>query len=142
MVGGTVPFAALGLPAPILKGVRAAGYTEPTPIQRKAIPLVLEGRDVIGAAQTGSGAQAPPPQSGTSMPQFAGDDPIVKEGVVDVVEEGVNADLASQGISHTIDIGAPSLSEPGNLAAAADAIAVNPLPPLPPVIAVPPVPFQ
>ena len=58
MVGGTVPFAALGLPAPILKGVRAAGYTEPTPIQRKAIPLVLEGRDVIGAAQTGTGKTA------------------------------------------------------------------------------------
>ena len=53
-----MPFAALGLPAPILKGVRAAGYTEPTPIQRKAIPLVLEGRDVIGAAQTGTGKTA------------------------------------------------------------------------------------
>jgi hypothetical protein len=37
-----------------------------------------------GAAQTGTEAQAtPPPQSGTSMPQFAGDDPIVKEGVVE-----------------------------------------------------------
>ena len=53
-----MPFAALGLPAPILKGVRAAGYTEPTPIQIKAIPLVLEGRDVIGAAQTGTGKTA------------------------------------------------------------------------------------
>ncbi|HET9251456.1 MAG TPA: DEAD/DEAH box helicase [Candidatus Eisenbacteria bacterium] len=53
-----MPFAALGLPAPILKGVRAAGYTDPTPIQRKAIPLVLEGRDVIGAAQTGTGKTA------------------------------------------------------------------------------------
>ena len=53
-----MPFAALGLPAPILKGVRAAGYTEPTPIQRRAIPIVLEGRDVIGAAQTGTGKTA------------------------------------------------------------------------------------
>jgi ATP-dependent RNA helicase RhlE len=53
-----VPFAALGLPPPITKGVRAAGYAEPTPIQRKAIPLVLSGRDVIGAAQTGTGKTA------------------------------------------------------------------------------------
>jgi ATP-dependent RNA helicase RhlE len=53
-----VPFAALGLPASILKGVRAAGYTDPTPIQRKAIPLVLSGSDVIGAAQTGTGKTA------------------------------------------------------------------------------------
>jgi ATP-dependent RNA helicase RhlE len=53
-----VPFAALGLPPPILKGVRAAGYTDPTPIQMKAIPLVLSGRDVIGAAQTGTGKTA------------------------------------------------------------------------------------
>ena len=57
-IGGTVPFAALGLPASILKGVRAAGYTDPTPIQRKAIPLVLSGSDVIGAAQTGTGKTA------------------------------------------------------------------------------------
>jgi ATP-dependent RNA helicase RhlE len=53
-----VPFAALGLPASILKGVRAAGYTEPTPIQIQAIPFVLQGRDVVGAAQTGTGKTA------------------------------------------------------------------------------------
>src|SRR5262249_56766304 len=39
-------------------GVRAAGYVDPTPIQRKAIPIVLEGKDVIGAAQTGTGKTA------------------------------------------------------------------------------------
>jgi hypothetical protein len=66
----------------------------------------------------------------------------VKEGVEDVVEEGVNADLYNQGVSYTVDIGAPAASEPGNLAADVNAISVNPLPPLPPVIAVPPVPFQ
>jgi hypothetical protein len=66
----------------------------------------------------------------------------VMEGVEDRVETDVNTQLVDQGVSYTVDIGAPSLSEPGNLAAAADAIAVNPLPPLPPVIAVPPVPFQ
>src|SRR5262245_52342646 len=53
-----MPFAALGLPAPLVKGVRAAGYTSPTPIQAKAIPLVLTGRDLIAAAQTGTGKTA------------------------------------------------------------------------------------
>ena len=38
--------------------VRAAGFTEPTPIQQAAIPLVLQGRDVIGSAQTGTGKTA------------------------------------------------------------------------------------
>jgi ATP-dependent RNA helicase RhlE len=51
-------FNALNLPPPILKGVRAAGYSEPTPIQRKAIPIVLAGQDLIGAAQTGTGKTA------------------------------------------------------------------------------------
>ena len=53
-----MPFAALGLPAAIVKGVRAAGYTEPLPIQRKGIPVVLSGRDLIAAAQTGTGKTA------------------------------------------------------------------------------------
>ena len=48
-------FASLGLPAAILKGVRAAGLTEPTAIQSKSIPVVLQGNDLIGAAQSGSG---------------------------------------------------------------------------------------
>ncbi len=51
-------FNALNLPPPILKGVRAAGYSEPTPIQRKAIPIIMEGQDLIGAAQTGTGKTA------------------------------------------------------------------------------------
>jgi ATP-dependent RNA helicase RhlE len=53
-----VPFAKLGLPASVLRGVRAAGYTTPTPIQQQGIPLVLAGHNVIGAAQTGSGKTA------------------------------------------------------------------------------------
>jgi len=51
-------FAALGLSEKVLQGVRAAGYTEPTPIQLRAIPLVLSGKDVIGSAQTGTGKTA------------------------------------------------------------------------------------
>jgi len=42
----------------IMSGVRAQGYTTPTPIQQKAIPPILEGRDIIGLAQTGTGKTA------------------------------------------------------------------------------------
>ena len=51
-------FAALGLSEKVLEGVRAVGYTEPTPIQLRAIPLVISGKDVIGSAQTGTGKTA------------------------------------------------------------------------------------
>jgi len=53
-----LPFTRMGLPAPIVKGVRAAGYTEPTPIQARAIPILLAGHDLVGAAQTGTGKTA------------------------------------------------------------------------------------
>jgi ATP-dependent RNA helicase RhlE len=53
-----VSFAVLGLSEKMLEGVRAMGYTEPTPIQLRAIPLVLSGKDVIGSAQTGTGKTA------------------------------------------------------------------------------------
>jgi ATP-dependent RNA helicase RhlE len=42
----------------VLAGVKAAGYTHPTPIQEQAIPVALEGRDVLGLAQTGTGKTA------------------------------------------------------------------------------------
>lgn len=42
----------------MLQGVQAMGYVDPTPIQLRAIPLILEGRDVIGSAQTGTGKTA------------------------------------------------------------------------------------
>ncbi|GAA4414389.1 DEAD/DEAH box helicase [Quisquiliibacterium transsilvanicum] len=51
-------FADFGLAEPILRAVTEMGYTEPTPIQAQAIPLVLQGRDVMGAAQTGTGKTA------------------------------------------------------------------------------------
>jgi ATP-dependent RNA helicase RhlE len=51
-------FESLGLPPRVLGGVRDLGYDQPTLIQEKAIPLVLEGRDVIGASQTGTGKTA------------------------------------------------------------------------------------
>ena len=53
-----MPFHAFGLDANILKAVQEAGYTEPTPIQSAAIPLILAGHDLIGIAQTGTGKTA------------------------------------------------------------------------------------
>jgi ATP-dependent RNA helicase RhlE len=51
-------FESLGLRAELLSAVADQGYTEPTPIQRQAIPPVLEGRDLMGGAQTGTGKTA------------------------------------------------------------------------------------
>jgi ATP-dependent RNA helicase RhlE len=51
-------FSKLGLAPTVVDGVKAMGYVEPTPIQLRAIPLVLAGRDVIGSAQTGTGKTA------------------------------------------------------------------------------------
>jgi ATP-dependent RNA helicase RhlE len=51
-------FTTLGLSAPILKAIEEKGYDTPSPIQAKAIPAVIEGKDVMAAAQTGTGKTA------------------------------------------------------------------------------------
>jgi ATP-dependent RNA helicase RhlE len=51
-------FAHLGLAEPLVRALEAKGYTTPTPIQEQAIPTVLEGRDLLGIAQTGTGKTA------------------------------------------------------------------------------------
>jgi ATP-dependent RNA helicase RhlE len=51
-------FSNLGLSAEIVQAVAAKGYTEPTPIQQQAIPVILAGGDLLGAAQTGTGKTA------------------------------------------------------------------------------------
>lgn len=51
-------FALLGLSAPLLEAVSKQGYDKPTPIQEQAIPAILEGKDVMAAAQTGTGKTA------------------------------------------------------------------------------------
>ena len=53
-----MPFAALGLGSKLAQALKEKGYVEPTPIQAKAIPTILSGRDVIGVAQTGTGKTA------------------------------------------------------------------------------------
>lgn len=54
----TTSFDTLGLSAELRRAIADSGYTEPTPIQAKAIPVVLAGRDVLAAAQTGTGKTA------------------------------------------------------------------------------------
>src|SRR5436305_750708 len=53
-----MPFSQFPLHAELHKAVKAMGFTAPTPIQYQAIPSALEGRDVLGSAQTGSGKTA------------------------------------------------------------------------------------
>jgi ATP-dependent RNA helicase RhlE len=51
-------FEQLGLIEPILKALKTEGYTSPTPIQQQAIPIALQGKDILGCAQTGTGKTA------------------------------------------------------------------------------------
>jgi len=53
-----MPFSSLGLADNLARAVAAQGYTAPTPIQAKTIPLVLAGRDLLASAQTGTGKTA------------------------------------------------------------------------------------
>jgi ATP-dependent RNA helicase RhlE len=53
-----MPFSSLGLSAELVRAVSDQGYSEPTPVQRQAIPIILAGRDVLAGAQTGTGKTA------------------------------------------------------------------------------------
>lgn len=75
-------FSKLGLSDKVVEGVKAMGYVEPTPIQLRAIPLVLSGTDVIGSAQTGTGktaAFALPILSKLGQPSSAGPRALILE---------------------------------------------------------------
>ena len=67
-------FAELGLSESTLQALRDVGYTEPSPIQEQTIPALLEGRDIIGQAQTGSGKTA-----AFGLPLIEYIDPEIKE---------------------------------------------------------------
>ena len=54
----TVTFSSIGLRTELADAVAALGYEEPTPVQRETIPLLLEGRDLLGQAATGTGKTA------------------------------------------------------------------------------------
>src|SRR4030042_3902420 len=56
--GDLMNFETFNFDSSIMAGVRAIGYATPTPIQLQAIPPILQGRDVIGLAQTGTGKTA------------------------------------------------------------------------------------
>ncbi len=58
MSNDSVRFADLGLAEPVLKAIEAVGYETPSPIQAQAIPHLLEGKDILGMAQTGTGKTA------------------------------------------------------------------------------------
>lgn len=76
-------FASLGLRSELVKAVADQGYTEPSPIQAKAIPPILEGRDVMAAAQTGTGKTA-----GFSLPML---DILSREGAKPVKSNHIRA---------------------------------------------------
>jgi len=73
-IGRVTTFADLGLSAQTLEALRDVGYEKPSPIQEQAIPPMLEGRDVIGQAQTGSGKTA-----AFGLPMLEQVDPSVNE---------------------------------------------------------------
>src|SRR3954470_13322094 len=78
-------FADLGLSEPLLEALSHLGYERPTPIQEEAIPVLLEGRDVIGQAQTGTGKTA---AFGLPMIEFVDpDDPEVQALVLTPTRE-------------------------------------------------------
>ncbi|MFB3101316.1 MAG: DEAD/DEAH box helicase [Gammaproteobacteria bacterium] len=86
-------FETLGLSEELLRAVRDTGYTSPTPIQAKAIPAILEGKDVMAAAQTGTGKTA-----GFTLPllQLLSHKPPVKNNRVRALVLTPTRELAAQ----------------------------------------------
>jgi ATP-dependent RNA helicase RhlE len=98
-----MPFQKLKLIEPLLRAVRSQGYTIPTAIQREAIPYMLEGRDLLGCAQTGTGKTA-----AFALPilQLLHRRPVApREGRASAPEGGGNGSTAAQGASHSYPAG-------------------------------------
>ncbi|PKF61207.1 ATP-dependent RNA helicase RhlE [Psychromonas sp. psych-6C06] len=86
-------FDSLGLPETLLRAVKEQGYTEPSPIQAQAIPVILQGKDVMAAAQTGTGKTA-----GFTLPLLANliDGEAAKSNQVRVLILTPTRELAAQ----------------------------------------------
>src|SRR4051812_21498866 len=87
-------FAALGLSAPLLRAVASEGYERPTPVQERCIPHVLQGRDVLGCAQTGTGKTA-----AFVLPilqRLAAQDPRTRTGKIRTLVLAPTRELAAQ----------------------------------------------
>ncbi|MDD4911067.1 MAG: DEAD/DEAH box helicase [Sideroxydans sp.] len=86
-------FASLGLSAELVRAVTERGYTEPTPIQAQAIPVILKGGDLMGGAQTGTGKTA-----GFTLPllQLLADKQVVGKGHIRALVLTPTRELAAQ----------------------------------------------
>jgi ATP-dependent RNA helicase RhlE len=86
-------FAALGLSAELVRAVTERGYTEPTPIQAQAIPVILKGGDLMGGAQTGTGKTA-----GFTLPllQRLADKQVIGKGHIRALVLTPTRELAAQ----------------------------------------------
>ncbi|MGD8804089.1 MAG: DEAD/DEAH box helicase [Gammaproteobacteria bacterium] len=95
-------FQSLGLRTELLRAVSEKGYSEPTPIQRQAIPLILEGRDIMGGAQTGTGKTA-----GFTLPLLqrlmSFEKPVTNQRAVRALVLTPTRELAAQ-VSESVDI--------------------------------------
>ncbi|MEN8695507.1 MAG: DEAD/DEAH box helicase [Akkermansiaceae bacterium] len=88
-------FDELGLSAPVLQAVSESGYETPTPIQAQAIPKILEGKDLIGASQTGTGKTA-----AFALPSLSKIEPIGKPQILVLEPTRELADQVAEQFTH------------------------------------------
>jgi ATP-dependent RNA helicase RhlE len=86
-------FQSLGLSDALLKAISKQGYTQPSPIQQKAIPLILERKDVLASAQTGTGKTA-----GFTLPmlQILSQEPVLRQRPIRALVLTPTRELAAQ----------------------------------------------
>src|SRR5690606_32394068 len=86
-------FQSLGLSDALLKAISKQGYTQPSPIQQKAIPLILERKDVLASAQTGTGKTA-----GFTLPmlQILSQEPVLRQRPIRALLLTPTRELAAQ----------------------------------------------
>jgi ATP-dependent RNA helicase RhlE len=96
-------FSSLGLSDALLKAVSNQGYTQPSPIQQKAIPLILERKDILASAQTGTGKTA-----GFTLPmlQILSQQPVLRHRPVRALVLTPTRELAAQVYSNVKDYSA------------------------------------